>query len=155
MSPAIARMYPPRIDTTKCLWEQDPSDRNHLIDKRLDEIIREIKGYDGYVGEVVAVWRRDLWDEWDNLRASRQRVVTEKISPQDIERARNYPIDRLITFKDGVAEAWCHADRSPSLTHWKDKNVAYCFPCQKVFDPIQAVIERQGLSFTEAVKMLR
>ena len=155
MSPAITRIYPPRIDKMQCLFERDLSKRKALIDKRLDEIIDEIKSYSNDSNEIVCVWKRELWDEWEYLRLNKNKVFSEKISPQDIEQARSYPIDRIITFNNGVAEAWCHADKNPSLTLWKDKNVAYCFPCHKVFDPIQAVMERQGLSFTEAVKMLR
>ena len=150
--PALTREYCPNIDPLKLLFEPD---RKQAVKQRLPQIITDIKSYAGN-HEVTTYWRRELWDEWEYLRTHVNRKPHKSgISDADIAKAKAYPIDKIITFKNGVAEAWCHADKSPSLTHWKDKNLAYCFPCQKVFSPIDVFMDWQGISFSEAVKMLR
>lgn len=77
------------------------------------------------------------------------------ITPEMIQRARDHPIQDLITFDNhGHATAWCHQDRRPSLTLWKGHNKATCFPCGRTYGPIDVLIERDGLSFPDAVREL-
>lgn len=71
-----------------------------------------------------------------------------------IAQAKAYPIQNLITFSKGKAKAWCHDDRTPSLSWNQKKNKAHCFVCGKSFDPIAVLVERDGYSFKEAVKVL-
>lgn len=98
-------------------------------------------------------------DEILKLMKEIDRAVTQpkrdEISVEQIERARSYPIEQLIEFdRQGKALAWCHEDKTPSLAHWKKTNRARCFPCDKTFNPIDVLIDRDHLSFPEAVRRL-
>lgn len=151
--PAITREYCPNTDPLKLLLDPD---RKQEVSRRLLQIITDIHDYEGDPDEVVTAWRRNLWDEWEYLRDNVNRKINKSgITDADIARAKAYPIDKIIQFKNGVAEAWCHADKSPSLVHWKGKNLARCFVCDKTFSPIDVFMDWQGIGFSEAVKMLR
>lgn len=66
------------------------------------------------------------------------------ITPEMIERARQFPIENLIEFdRQHKAVAFCHAD-----------NRATCFPCNKSFNPIDVLTLRDGMSFRDAVRQL-
>lgn len=78
----------------------------------------------------------------------------DSITDEMIQIARDYPIENLIEFNRGVAVAFCHDDRRPSLSWNKKTNRAHCFPCGKSFDTIQLLIDRDGMTFVEAVKRL-
>ena len=71
-----------------------------------------------------------------------------------IEAARQYPITSLIDFNRGLAPAWCHTDRRPSLSHHKQANRAHCWPCGKSFDPIAVLMTRDSMTFPAAVRNL-
>lgn len=76
------------------------------------------------------------------------------ITDEMIERARAYPIDRLIKFHKGKATAPCHDDRNPSMYHGTRKNVAVCPVCDKKWGPLDWLIEIEGKTFVEAVREL-
>ena len=88
------------------------------------------------------------------LALKEQRPVTDSITPDMIVQARLFPITELIDFSRGVALAWCHADKRPSLSHYAAKNRATCFPCGKSFDSIAVLTGRDGLTFPAAVRQL-
>lgn len=85
---------------------------------------------------------------------SKKGISLKEITDEMIQTARDYPIDQVIEFNKGVAMAFCHSDKSPSLVLWKKGNAARCFPCGKTFNPIDVLIERDSLTFLEAVKQL-
>lgn len=77
------------------------------------------------------------------------------ITPEMIERARQFPIENLIEFdRSGKALAFCHADNHPSLSWYRAGNRATCFPCNKSFNSIDVLTQRDGLSFRDAVRQL-
>ena len=78
----------------------------------------------------------------------------EIITDDMIQKAREYPIDELIRFERGLAIAFCHTDKRPSLTHNRKNNTARCFPCNKTFNALDTLILRDGYSFIDAVKYL-
>jgi len=102
------------------------------------------------------------------LRMKKQRVLKEDTKMRDylkpepkgsiteemIAQAKEYPVDQLIDFNKGKAMAWCHADSNPSLTFWKKGNRAVCWPCDKKFNAIDICVERDGMTFIDAVKYL-
>lgn len=99
-------------------------------------------------------------DEIIRLRAYEVRLkkgvnFKDEITNDQIQSARDYPIEQLIEFdRTGKSLAWCHTDKRPSLTWFKKGNRARCFPCDKTFSPIDVCMERDGLTFVEAVKYL-
>jgi hypothetical protein len=81
---------------------------------------------------------------------------TDEITDDMIQTAREYPIDRLIDFdRQNRAIAFCHPDKTPSLMWWRKGNKSHCFPCGKSFDTISVLMERDGMSFFDAVKRLQ
>jgi len=78
----------------------------------------------------------------------------QTIEQHHIDQANEYPIENLIPFVNGKAYAFCHEDKSPSLTHWKAKNKARCFVCNKTFGPISVLMERDNMKFLDAVRSL-
>lgn len=98
-------------------------------------------------------------DEIIRLRAYEVRlkrgINKDAITDEMIQAAREYPVDKLIEFdRTGKAYAWCHDDKRPSLTWFKKGNKARCFPCDKTYSALDICMERDGLSFIEAVRLL-
>lgn len=79
---------------------------------------------------------------------------TNAITPELIERARQYPVEQLVEFVQGKAYAFCHGDKTPSATMMKGGNKLRCWPCNKNFDPIDILVQRDKLTFAEAVRRL-
>ena len=79
----------------------------------------------------------------------------DKITDEMIESAKLYPIDKLIKFTQGKAFAFCHDDKTPSLTLNLQRNKCRCYVCGKSFSTIDILVERDNKSFIEAVKELQ
>lgn len=79
----------------------------------------------------------------------------QDISDDDIAYARSVPIENVIEFVKGKALAFCHPDKNPSLSWDRKNNRARCFVCDKSFDTIGVLMERDGMTFVNAVKALR
>lgn len=77
-----------------------------------------------------------------------------RITDEMVQQARQYPVTQLIDFQRGKSRAWCHDDRNPSLYLAPRVNRVVCPVCGKYFSSIDVLIERDGLSFPEAVRML-
>jgi len=76
------------------------------------------------------------------------------VSEDEIMRARQAPWEQLIEVnRAGMAVCPFHADRDPSF-HVKN-GFGYCFGCQWKGDQIAFLMERDGLSFVDAVKQLQ
>lgn len=72
----------------------------------------------------------------------------------ELERARDYPIDRLIKFTRLKAKCIWHTDRSPSLHYYKKKNKVYCFSCKKGGDVFDVVMQLNNCNLKEAISFL-
>ena len=89
------------------------------------------------------------------LRAIKKVTVTkQEITDDMIEMARAYPVSRLIEFSHGKAKAWCHEDKNPSMYHATRGNFACCPVCDKKFDSIAVLMDRDGMTFKAAVTQL-
>ena len=98
-------------------------------------------------------------DEIIRLRAYEGRlkrgISKDAITDDMIQAARDFPIEKIIEFdRTGKAYAFCHDDKKPSLTWFKKGNKARCFPCDKTFDSISILQQRDGHSFISAVRAL-
>jgi DNA primase len=97
---------------------------------------------------------REIYD-LDRYESMMDKGATMKgITEDQIQSARDYPIEQVVEFHRGVALAFCHADTRPSLTWYKAGNRATCFPCGKSFNALDVLIERDGFNFIDAVKQL-
>lgn len=110
--------------------------------------------------EVSLLWAKEIKEELDYLIAHEagefvQERKTESITDDMVERARNVPVTSLLQFgRNGRAAAWCHEDRRPSLYLMSRTGRAACPVCNKSFDAIAILVERDNYSFTDAVRIL-
>jgi hypothetical protein len=78
-----------------------------------------------------------------------------QITDEMIAAAKETPVTNLIEFdRNGKALAFCHDDKTPSLSYNKKANRAHCFPCGKSFNAIDILMVRDNYSFINAVKEL-
>src|SRR3990167_5281819 len=77
----------------------------------------------------------------------------KSFSEQELERARNVPMDKLIqTNKAGFALCPFHQEKTPSFK--VTKNMWYCFGCGIGGDSIEFVKRKDNLNFRDAVQFL-
>jgi hypothetical protein len=74
------------------------------------------------------------------------------VTPEMIERARRYPLDKLIKSRGGMAKCPFHKDDSPSLNI--RNNFYYCHAGCGSGDVIDFVMKTKNVSFKQAVEML-
>lgn len=77
-------------------------------------------------------------------------VITETM----VQRAKEYPIEKLLEVnRSGFTKCFNHNDSKPSA--YCKKNFLYCFVCNKSWDSIAILTERDGYRFKEAVIRLQ
>lgn len=82
-----------------------------------------------------------------------ERSLKSKITPFEIERAKESPISQMIFVnKRGMARCVNHDDRNPSM--WCKDNYAYCFSCGWHGSAIDVYMKVNSKSFSHAVKDL-
>lgn len=134
-------------------------DRVAAVRMRVRYLLQEIDICEqaNYDEDIMNIVIQDDYDEIYYLfgKIKRTEVYTESITDEDIERAKEYPIENLIELDSrGKAIAWCHEDKNASMTLWKGKNKVRCWACSRTYNPIDILVERDGFSFIEAVKRL-
>jgi hypothetical protein len=137
--------------------------RRYLTDE-LELLDLEIAFYNDYEGELdseyFAITQMSLLGEdraktMRELRSIKNMSTTKPGLTDDmIDEAMRYPVDKLIEFTRGKAVAFCHQDKNPSMYHGTRLNIAVCPVCDKKFNPIKILMERDGIDFKSAVKQL-
>jgi len=77
---------------------------------------------------------------------------TGQVTDLMIERARAYPIARLVEVKNGKALCPFHDDNNPSMS--VKGSLYHCFSCNAGGDVIRFVMNTRGITFPEAVRAL-
>lgn len=72
----------------------------------------------------------------------------------EILQAKQYPINKLIEFKEGKAPCLWHSEKTPSMHYYLKSNTVYCFGCGKHGDAIDVIRQIRNCTFTEAIKHL-
>lgn len=109
-------------------------------------------------GELRSTLFHDAWMEWWDKthmppEEAKKKVIHKK-EDDVITRAKNVPIENLITVnRDRKALCLWHNEKNPSLHVYED-NHAYCFVCGKRADAIDIVRAKMNLSFNDAVDYL-
>jgi hypothetical protein len=80
-------------------------------------------------------------------------VLNGSLNPIMIERAREYPISKLVDSKKNLALCVNHAENNPSMNI--KNNFAYCHSCGWHGDTIEVYRKLYGVSFVDAVKALQ
>jgi len=99
-----------------------------------------------YLDEVIWLMR-----EYPRRLKLKQQI--DRLTDEQIEQARQFPVDKLIVFEKGKALAFCHEDNRPSLHWYKKSNRARCFVCNRTWNPIDILMAR-GYSFSSSIKEL-
>jgi len=81
-----------------------------------------------------------------------QRVRRHRITPEMIERAKEYPVENIVEARRGMAPCIFHDDRNPSM--YVKNNFVHCFSCGKTADVIEVYQKIHGATFPEAVEAL-
>lgn len=108
---------------------------------------------------VALFWAEEAIEEMeyllDNMYYIPLEVDSNGVTDEMIDAARNHPITNLIDFSRGNAVAFCHEDKRPSMFHAKRIGKAACPVCNKYFNAVDVLIERDGYSFIDAVRALQ
>lgn len=110
-----------------------------------------------------AVYEKKLkyWGGFLKTTKSESSLRGENLSDSDIEQAREFPVDELITERiwsyGSRRKTFCpfHQEKTPSFVIYPD-NSWHCFGCQAHGrNAIDFLMKRGGLSFIEAVRQLQ
>lgn len=128
------------------------------IRMRIRFLLDQVEAYAASGDPVSGLWAYEAIDE--ALKLLQQRLYkptpdSGALTEEQIQRAKNYPIERLLDFKNKKTTAFCHEDKSPSLTYWKEANKAKCFACNLLFNPVDVLMVRDGQTFRQAVLSLQ
>lgn len=122
--------------------------------KKLDyELVYPFKAADigietQYIKKWIVYWYR-------TKRFAQKNPIqqSKNLTDEDIERARSFPFDQLL---GGKFKAPCpfHEEKSASFMIFKRQNYGKCFGCQWYGSTIDFVMQKESLSFVEAVRSL-
>lgn len=94
---------------------------------------------------------KDIGKEPEEIKAKEKTV---QINEAMIERARAYPLEKLVEInRQRFTRCFAHNDTKPSA--YCKKNFIHCFVCQKSWDTIAVLRERDGMTFKQAVMQLQ
>lgn len=87
----------------------------------------------------------------EEIKAREKKVI---ITEDMIEKAKAYPLEQLIEInRQGFARCYMHNDKHASM--YTKKGFVHCFSCQYSADTIKVLMDREHLSFREAVLQLQ
>ena len=106
---------------------------------------------------LVSHGLEDVFKEYRRIERQIKTLKYEEpkagITNDMIERARSYPMAELMGVqRKGNVSCPLHDDKHPSASI--KNNRLHCFSCNKTWNPLDYVIEREGLSFQEAILKL-
>jgi hypothetical protein len=108
--------------------------------------------------EIVKVWKGEDLNRLDKEVSKLEWLLNpkketlDKITEVMIERAKQFPFQNLIEIKRNFTTCPFHSDRKPSF--YIKNNWGYCFGCGWHGDTIKFLMEKEGLTFREAIKYL-
>lgn len=111
-----------------------------------------------FTEEIIKIWKGEKLERiikiLKRLKFSLTKEVKSEISDLMIQQARSYPFEALLPdVKRDMAICPFHKERNASF--YIKNNYGYCFGCGWKGNPIDFVMEKEGLSFKEAVKLLQ
>lgn len=96
---------------------------------------------------------RDAVARWNNIKRQIERLKTSSITSDDIERAKEFPIQNMIKVNNaGFAKCINHNDSHPSM--YCKNNFVHCFSCGYNGSVIDVYMKLNGCNFPTAVKAM-
>ena len=110
-----------------------------------------------FLEKIVEIWKGEKLNWLDKEVRRLQwllcpKKLKGKITEEQIQRAKEYPFKDLIETKGDFALCPFHSERKPSF--YIKNNWGYCYGCGWHGDTIKFLMERDGLTFQEAIKYL-
>lgn len=157
-------------------WQREPETRRlyieYLKDRMTDHIgmfFKQMDLLDSAIREgnaTAMVWHKSLVDGLiavihkiqGGIIAERNALncvapLAGQITDDDIARARMYPFEELLEFKNHFTRCPFHEDHTPSMS--LKNNRVRCWSCMdKSIDPIAFVMMKEGINFIQAVRRL-
>ena len=122
--------------------------RDELIKDFYYREIRRIEKEVRFNKEQIALYRRIGNTK---LQVKEGRVI---ITGEMVKKAREYPLEKLVEInRQKFTRCFAHNDKKPSA--YCKNNFVHCFVCSKSWDTIAILVERDGMSFREAVLKLQ
>jgi len=119
------------------IWEWDDPVVITLLNRRIERLDKKQRGF------LIRI---------KNLEQDHQ-VSINGITSEQIEAARAFPIEDLLeNIHRNRVRCPFHDDTNPSASIKNNK--VHCFVCNKTWNPIDLVMQRDGLSFINAVRRL-
>lgn len=78
--------------------------------------------------------------------------LMQDITPEQVIRAREYPITEFVKSRNGMASCPFHTDKTPSMN--LRNNFYYCHSCGETGDVIDFVMKLEHLTFAQAIQRL-
>lgn len=78
--------------------------------------------------------------------------LMQDITPDQVLRAREYPITEFVKSRNGMASCPFHTDKTPSMD--VRKNFYHCYSCGETGDVIDFVMKLERLTFVQAIQRL-
>lgn len=125
-----------------------------LFSKNLSERIFEEALNEETMGKAIKSREKRIREYRRMLATGQPSVSKDKLSEEDIDRARNYPIEELLTEppKRGFIHCPFHQEKTPSCRVFSDH--IHCYGCGKHLNAIGYLMEKQGMNFIDSVKYL-
>lgn len=128
----------------------------YILDMTVDEVDIVRDEYEATLRDAEKYYYEHEWPrvraEIDYIRSHVQKKDTDEVSSEQIQRARDYPLEKLLKSRNGMALCPFHKETTPSLNI--KKNFYYCHGCGEHGDTIALLMKRDGLSFQQAVLKL-
>ena len=119
------------------IWGLEDQAAITLLNRRIERLDKKQRGF------LIRI---------KNLEQDHQ-VSINSITSAEIEAARAFPIETLLeNIHRNRVRCPFHEDLNPSASI--KRNRVHCFVCNKTWNPIDLVMERDGLSFINAVRRL-
>jgi len=121
--------------------------------RREKEVEEDLKIKEARLEYLSGIWgsveeKRRLIKEVETISKRLSSGITDEM----IDKAKLYPIEKLIEVNKGFALCPFHDDKNPSF--YVKNGYGYCFSCNKNASPIDICMEVKGYSFKDAVKFL-
>ena len=104
-----------------------------------EEAIANIKRYKGKLAMLAPV---------------KANASAKGVTPQQVAKAKEFPIDQLIDFTQHVACCIFHTEDTPSMHYYSKDNHVHCFGCNKGGDAIDVYMELNNTNFLDSVRIL-
>lgn len=119
----------------------------------LDQMQRGIDWMEGGT-DMPQVMFFEAFDEIVAYNRALMRPTSTGLTDEMVEEARNYPITSLFEFVRGKTRCPFHDDKNPSAFHGTRTNRLVCPVCAKTWSSLDIMMERDGMTFKDAVKLL-